>query len=52
MQSQAQIPKSRVRLNEREIYDLNYTIVKAKDFKTELYHRRNAKTHRYERRTD
>ncbi|GAA6777316.1 hypothetical protein VN0741_14810 [Helicobacter pylori] len=33
MQSQAQIPKSRVRLNEREIYDLNYTIVKAKDLK-------------------
>ncbi|GAA6875146.1 hypothetical protein VN0336_12470 [Helicobacter pylori] len=31
--SQAQIPKSRVRLNEREIYDLNYTIVKAKDLK-------------------
>ncbi|UOS51378.1 DUF3519 domain-containing protein [Helicobacter pylori] len=30
---QAQIPKSRVRLNEREIYDLNYTIVKAKDLK-------------------
>ncbi|GAA8849059.1 hypothetical protein DUHN55_28570 [Helicobacter pylori] len=33
MQSQVQIPKSRVRLNEREIYDLNYTIVKAKDLK-------------------
>ncbi|GAA9863105.1 hypothetical protein VN0635_15120 [Helicobacter pylori] len=32
-QSQVQIPKSRVRLNEREIYDLNYTIVKAKDLK-------------------
>ncbi|MGL2620270.1 DUF3519 domain-containing protein [Helicobacter pylori] len=32
-QIQAQIPKSRVRLNEREIYDLNYTIVKAKDLK-------------------
>ncbi|GAA8508613.1 DUF3519 domain-containing protein [Helicobacter pylori] len=32
-QTQAQIPKSRVRLNEREIYDLNYTIVKAKDLK-------------------
>ncbi len=31
--SQAQIPKSRVRLNEREIYDLNYAIVKAKDLK-------------------
>ncbi|MGN8389578.1 DUF3519 domain-containing protein [Helicobacter pylori] len=31
--TQAQIPKSRVRLNEREIYDLNYTIVKAKDLK-------------------
>ncbi|WRA42726.1 DUF3519 domain-containing protein [Helicobacter pylori] len=30
---QAQIPKSRVRLNEREIYDLDYTIVKAKDLK-------------------
>ncbi|RKU96314.1 hypothetical protein DDP34_04915, partial [Helicobacter pylori] len=28
---QAQIPKSRVRLNEREIYDLDYAIVKAKD---------------------
>ncbi len=32
-QNQAQIPKSRVRLNEREIYDLNYAIVKAKDLK-------------------
>ncbi|GHQ70484.1 hypothetical protein VN0403_04310 [Helicobacter pylori] len=32
-QSQVQIPKSRVRLNEREIYDLNYAIVKAKDLK-------------------
>ncbi|MGL2675136.1 DUF3519 domain-containing protein, partial [Helicobacter pylori] len=32
-QMQAQIPKSRVRLNEREIYDLNYAIVKAKDLK-------------------
>ncbi|WQV36460.1 DUF3519 domain-containing protein [Helicobacter pylori] len=31
--AQAQIPKSRVRLNEREIYDLNYAIVKAKDLK-------------------
>ncbi|GAA7208389.1 hypothetical protein VN1277_10660 [Helicobacter pylori] len=31
--SQAQIPKSRVRLNEREIYDLEYAIVKAKDLK-------------------
>ncbi|WQS92665.1 DUF3519 domain-containing protein [Helicobacter pylori] len=30
---QPQIPKSRVRLNEREIYDLNYAIVKAKDLK-------------------
>ncbi|RVZ19393.1 DUF3519 domain-containing protein, partial [Helicobacter pylori] len=30
---QVQIPKSRVRLNEREIYDLNYAIVKAKDLK-------------------
>ncbi|UOR32701.1 DUF3519 domain-containing protein [Helicobacter pylori] len=30
---QAQIPKSRVRLNEREIYDLNYAIVKARDLK-------------------
>ncbi|GAA9085319.1 hypothetical protein Taitung32_13820 [Helicobacter pylori] len=33
MQTQAKIPKSRVRLNEREIYDLNYAIVKAKDLK-------------------
>ncbi|WP_231215699.1 DUF3519 domain-containing protein [Helicobacter pylori] len=32
-QTQAQIPKSRVRLNEREIYDLNYAIVKAKDLR-------------------
>ncbi len=32
-QVQTQIPKSRVRLNEREIYDLNYAIVKAKDLK-------------------
>ncbi|WP_425251364.1 DUF3519 domain-containing protein [Helicobacter pylori] len=32
-QVQAQIPKSRVRLNEREIYDLDYAIVKAKDLK-------------------
>ncbi|QQX00218.1 hypothetical protein HGK51_02350 [Helicobacter pylori] len=31
--AQAQIPKSRVRLNEREIYDLNYAIVKNKDLK-------------------
>nr|WP_242491669.1 DUF3519 domain-containing protein [Helicobacter pylori] len=31
---QAQIPKSRVRLNEREIYDLDYAIVKAKDLNT------------------
>ncbi|GAA9905250.1 hypothetical protein VN0798_11120 [Helicobacter pylori] len=31
--TQTQIPKSRVRLNEREIYDLNYVIVKAKDLK-------------------
>ncbi len=30
---QERIPKSRVRLNEREIYDLNYAIVKAKDLK-------------------
>ncbi|WJJ07507.1 DUF3519 domain-containing protein [Helicobacter pylori] len=28
-----QIPKSRVRLNEREIYDLDHAIVKAKDLK-------------------
>ncbi|QQW81023.1 DUF3519 domain-containing protein [Helicobacter pylori] len=33
IQVQAQIPKSRVRLNEREIYDLDYAIVKAKDLK-------------------
>ncbi|WQT48382.1 DUF3519 domain-containing protein [Helicobacter pylori] len=32
-QMQAQIPKSRVRLNEREIYNLDYAIVKAKDLK-------------------
>ncbi|WP_223825218.1 hypothetical protein [Helicobacter pylori] len=32
-QIQAQIPKSRVRLNEQEIYDLDYAIVKAKDLK-------------------
>ncbi|PUD03031.1 hypothetical protein C2S39_00860 [Helicobacter pylori] len=31
--TQAQIPKSRVRLNEREIYDLDYAIVKDKDLK-------------------
>ncbi|WRB00570.1 hypothetical protein E5L34_04150 [Helicobacter pylori] len=31
--TQNQIPKSRVRLNEREIYDLDYAIVKAKDLK-------------------
>ncbi|WP_231230434.1 DUF3519 domain-containing protein, partial [Helicobacter pylori] len=31
--TQAQIPKIRVRLNEREIYDLDYAIVKAKDLK-------------------
>ncbi|UOR31668.1 DUF3519 domain-containing protein [Helicobacter pylori] len=31
--TQKQIPKSRVRLNEREIYDLNYAIVKARDLK-------------------
>ncbi|WP_050550389.1 DUF3519 domain-containing protein [Helicobacter pylori] len=31
--TQKQIPKSRVRLNEREIYDLNYAIVKSKDLK-------------------
>ncbi|WRD42407.1 DUF3519 domain-containing protein [Helicobacter pylori] len=30
---QEQLPKSRVRLNEREIYDLDYAIVKAKDLK-------------------
>nr|WP_049763984.1 DUF3519 domain-containing protein [Helicobacter pylori] len=33
VQVKAQIPKSRVRLNEREIYDLDYAIVKAKDLK-------------------
>ncbi len=33
VQAQTQIPKSRVRLNEREIYDLDYSIVKAKDLK-------------------
>ncbi|WP_152550783.1 DUF3519 domain-containing protein, partial [Helicobacter pylori] len=32
-QTQAQIPKSRVRLNEREIYDLDYAIVKSQDLK-------------------
>ncbi|UOR78645.1 DUF3519 domain-containing protein [Helicobacter pylori] len=32
-QALEEIPKSRVRLNEREIYDLNYAIVKAKDLK-------------------
>ncbi|MCQ2682999.1 DUF3519 domain-containing protein [Helicobacter pylori] len=32
-QTQTQIPKSRVRLNEREIYDLDYAIVKTKDLK-------------------
>ncbi|MCQ2688421.1 DUF3519 domain-containing protein [Helicobacter pylori] len=31
--TQVQIPKSRVRLNEREIYDLDYAIVKVKDLK-------------------
>ncbi|MGL2826011.1 DUF3519 domain-containing protein [Helicobacter pylori] len=31
--TQKQIPKIRVRLNEREIYDLDYAIVKAKDLK-------------------
>ena len=31
--TQDQLPKSRVRLNEREIYDLDYAIVKAKDLK-------------------
>ncbi|WP_187886488.1 DUF3519 domain-containing protein [Helicobacter pylori] len=31
--TQAQLPKSRVRLNEREIYDLDYAIVNAKDLK-------------------
>ncbi|MGN8481693.1 DUF3519 domain-containing protein [Helicobacter pylori] len=33
-QIQERIPKSRVRLNEREIYDLDYAIVKAKDLKS------------------
>ncbi|GAA6969864.1 hypothetical protein ID0109_18980 [Helicobacter pylori] len=33
VQALEEIPKSRVRLNEREIYDLNYAIVKAKDLK-------------------
>ncbi|MCK0500193.1 DUF3519 domain-containing protein [Helicobacter pylori] len=33
VQALAQIPKSRVRLNEREIYDLDHAIVKAKDLK-------------------
>ncbi|WP_241432821.1 DUF3519 domain-containing protein, partial [Helicobacter pylori] len=32
-QTQTQIPKSRVRLNEREIYDLDYAIVKSQDLK-------------------
>ncbi len=32
-QTQEQLPKSRVRLNEREIYDLDYAIVNAKDLK-------------------
>ncbi|MFA4806068.1 DUF3519 domain-containing protein [Helicobacter pylori] len=32
-QRQEQLPKSRVRLNEREIYDLDYAIVKKKDLK-------------------
>ncbi len=31
--TQKQIPKSRVRLNEREIYDLDYAIVKSQDLK-------------------
>ncbi|MGL2776225.1 DUF3519 domain-containing protein, partial [Helicobacter pylori] len=31
--AQVQLPKSRVRLNEREIYDLDYAIVKAKELK-------------------
>ncbi|NHA50306.1 DUF3519 domain-containing protein [Helicobacter pylori] len=31
--AQTQLPKSRVRLNEREIYDLDYVIVKVKDLK-------------------
>ncbi|GHS35423.1 hypothetical protein JP0121_06630 [Helicobacter pylori] len=45
-QSLAQIPKSRVRLNEREIYDLDYAIVKAKDLKPSLAQagRKNAPT--------
>ncbi len=30
---QEQLPKSRVRLNEREIYDLDYAVVKEKDLK-------------------
>ncbi|MCQ2781029.1 hypothetical protein JT205_07660, partial [Helicobacter pylori] len=34
--TQTQLPKSRVRLNEREIYDLDYAIVKAKDLKPSL----------------
>ncbi|EJC35864.1 hypothetical protein HPHPP25D_1467 [Helicobacter pylori Hp P-25d] len=38
-------------MNEREIYDLDYAIVKAKDLKPS-YHRRDAKTHRHERRAD
>nr|WP_232728640.1 DUF3519 domain-containing protein [Helicobacter pylori] len=33
MNALKEIPKSRVRLNEREIYDLDYAIVKAKDLK-------------------
>ncbi|GAA9012242.1 DUF3519 domain-containing protein [Helicobacter pylori] len=33
VQTQTQIPKSRVRLNEREIYDLDYAIVKSQDLK-------------------
>ncbi|GAA6804111.1 DUF3519 domain-containing protein [Helicobacter pylori] len=33
VQALEEIPKSRVRLNEREIYDLNYAIVKSKDLK-------------------
>ncbi len=32
-QIQKQLPKSRVRLNEREIYDLDYAVVKEKDLK-------------------
>ncbi len=32
-QIQEQLPKSRVRLNEREIYDLDYAVVKEKDLK-------------------